>query len=303
VVQVTAAAGGTAHLSQIAFQIDGAALGNSDAGGRYSLDTTTLGDSAHTLIAKAVDDDGGTKSASVTFSVLNPPSIAITAPSASQQVSGTTQITFAALPARGTTLASIALLVDGAMTGAAAAGTATQLTWDTTGVTEGMHAIAIRATDTDGGTAISPAITVAVQNGDFALQPEASSVSVTIGGSAAITVTTTAKGPPHTMALSVSGVPAGVTATFSQPSVAAGSSTTLTLTADKSAVASTGTLAIIGVAGATQHSASVSIAVVAPAASGKGGGCATSQPSSALSIVLAVTLMLGGNWRRRRIVR
>jgi hypothetical protein len=301
VVQVTAVAGGTAHLSKIAFQIDGAAAGTSDAGGRYSLDTTTLANSAHTLIAKAVDDDGGTRSASVTFSVLNAPSIAITSPSASQQVSGSTQITFAALPARGTTLASIALLVDGAMTGATAAATATQLIWDTTGVAEGMHTIAIRATDADGGTAISPAITVAVQNGDFALQAGASSVLVTIGGSAAIAVTTTAKGPRHTMALSVTGLPSGVTATFSPPSLTAGASATLTLSADRSAVASTGTLAITGVAGATQHSASLAIAVVAPAASGKGGGCATSQPSSALSIALGVALMMG--IRRRRIVR
>jgi len=94
---------------------------------------------------------------------------------------------------------------------------------------------------------------------DFSLAVTPPSATVAAGASAAFTVSTTSiRGGSQLVALAVTGLPNGVTAAFSPPSVTPGSTATLTLTA--SAIAnSAGSVIVTGSDGMTTHSASVSL--------------------------------------------
>jgi Big-like domain-containing protein/immune inhibitor InhA-like protein len=108
---------------------------------------------------------------------------------------------------------------------------------------------------------------------DFSVGASPSSVSVTQGSSATSTVTVTSlNGFNGAVTLSASGLPSGVSASFSPASVtppANGSAaSTLTLTASATATTGTATIAVTGTSG-TSHSASINL-TVNPA--GGGGG-------------------------------
>ncbi|MGE5185331.1 MAG: pre-peptidase C-terminal domain-containing protein [Acidobacteriota bacterium] len=106
-------------------------------------------------------------------------------------------------------------------------------------------------------------------NPDFSVAVSPSSATVTQGSSTSFTVTTTAiAGSTQTVALSVSGLPSGVTGSFSPSSVTAGGSSTLTVTASSTATGSS-TFTVTGTSGATTHTASAMLSV---GTSGGGGG-------------------------------
>src|SRR5205085_2912737 len=85
---------------------------------------------------------------------------------------------------------------------------------------------------------------------------------VAAGSSTPYTVTTTAvSGSTQAIALSVSGLPSGVTGSFSPATVTAGGSSTLTLSASSTAASGTTTFSVTGTSGATAHSASPSVTV------------------------------------------
>jgi hypothetical protein len=73
--------------------------------------------------------------------------------------------------------------------------------------------------------------------------------------------TTKINGSTQAIALSVSGLPSGVSGSFSPASVTAGGSSTLTVTAAASAPAATATFTVTGTSGATSHTASASLTV------------------------------------------
>jgi hypothetical protein len=73
--------------------------------------------------------------------------------------------------------------------------------------------------------------------------------------------TTPLNGSAQSIALSVSGLPAGVTGTFSPATVTAGGSSTLTLAVASTATAATTTFTVTGTSGAVQHSATASVTV------------------------------------------
>jgi serine protease len=105
-------------------------------------------------------------------------------------------------------------------------------------------------------------------NPDFSVAISPSSQTVAPGTSTSYSVTVNSiGGSTQTVALSVSGLPSGVTGSFSSTSVNAGSSTTLTLTASSTASGS-GTFTVKGTSGATSHSATASVTV----STGGGGG-------------------------------
>ena len=79
--------------------------------------------------------------------------------------------------------------------------------------------------------------------------------------------TTALNGSTQTISLSVSGLPTGVTGSFSPASVTSGGSSTLTLTVASTATAATTTFTVTGVSGATQHSANGSVTVTTGGAS------------------------------------
>src|SRR5215471_3443202 len=109
---------------------------------------------------------------------------------------------------------------------------------------------------------------------DFAVSTNPASLSVTRGAtaSAAIMVSPTG-GFAGNVSLSVSGLPAGVTASFN-PAATTGTST-LTLTSSATAATGPATLTITGVSGTLTHSATISLAVNSP---GTGTGGVTVTP-------------------------
>jgi hypothetical protein len=103
-----------------------------------------------------------------------------------------------------------------------------------------------------GGSAPPPA--------DFGLSASPSSVSVTQSSSASDTITITpANGFTGSVALSASGLPTGVTASFNPATTT--SSSTLTLSASSTATTGTKTVTITGVSGSLSHAATVSLTV------------------------------------------
>ena len=102
------------------------------------------------------------------------------------------------------------------------------------------------------------------QTPDFALTASPTTVSVAQGGTKTTTVSTTVSGGFNSaVSLSASGLPAGVTASFSPASIAApGSGTsTLTFTASSTAATGTSTVTINASGGGVSHSTTVSLTV------------------------------------------
>ncbi len=107
---------------------------------------------------------------------------------------------------------------------------------------------------------------------DFAVSVSPASVSITQGGSGSSTVSTTVSGGFNSaVSLSASGLPAGVTASFSPASIAApgSGSSTLTFTASGTATTGTANITITATGGTVTHTATISLTV---SASGGGGG-------------------------------
>jgi hypothetical protein len=97
---------------------------------------------------------------------------------------------------------------------------------------------------------------------DFTLSGSPSSQSVVVGQSVPFTATVSAlNGFSASVGLSVSGLPAGVSAAFSPTSIPGSGSTTMTLTAANSTVAGVYPLTISGTSGALTHTANVSLTV------------------------------------------
>jgi hypothetical protein len=126
-------------------------------------------------------------------------------------------------------------------------------------------------------------------SGSFALSDSPGSVSVTQGGTATTTISVSDSGGfSGSVALSASGLPSGVTASFSPSSTT--STSTLTLTASSSATAGTYTVTITGTSGSLTSSTTVGVTVSAAAAasfslSDSPGSVSVVQGSTATSTV------------------
>nr|WP_026422049.1 M4 family metallopeptidase [Actinokineospora inagensis] len=104
---------------------------------------------------------------------------------------------------------------------------------------------------------------------DFSLSLNPASGNSAAGGTVSSTVSTaTTTGSAQTVALSASGLPSGVTATFSPTSVQSGSSSSLTLSVGASAAAGTYSITVTGT-GSAAHSATFTLTVTG----GNPGGC------------------------------
>jgi subtilisin-like proprotein convertase family protein len=97
---------------------------------------------------------------------------------------------------------------------------------------------------------------------DFSITPNPTSVTIAAGTSGTIQVQTAVlSGSPETIALTVSGLPTGVTGTLNPTSVTTGGSSTLTLTAAANATAGTTSFQIAGTAPSASHNANASVTV------------------------------------------
>jgi subtilisin family serine protease len=146
-----------------------------------------------------------------------------------------------------------------------ASGTATLTVATTTNLAPGTYPLTI--TGASGGMTRTTAVTlVVVQPPDFALSATPSSASTPPGGSASYTVTTASQGGfAGDIALSVSGLPAPASATFSPASIAGGAGSSQ-LTVATTAPVSPGSypLTITGTSGQTTHTAAVTLVVSPP---------------------------------------
>ncbi|MDI1464753.1 M4 family metallopeptidase [Catellatospora sp. KI3] len=115
---------------------------------------------------------------------------------------------------------------------------------------------------------------------DFSLTVGPGSGSVQRGASVTTTVSTaTTSGSAQTVNLTASGLPSGVTASFSPSSVTSGGSSTLTLTASASAATGSAAITVTGTGSAATHTATYTVTVTT--APGGNDFAVTLSPSSA----------------------
>jgi len=131
-------------------------------------------------------------------------------------------------------------------------GTSTLTLTETTGAISGTYNLTVTATG--GGVTKTQPLSLKVVAPSFTMRLSGTSVSMRQGGTMPITVTTTAvSGFNSAVALSVSGLPKGVTASFTRASIAApgnGSSTlTLKVASGTGANVGTYTLTVTGAGG------------------------------------------------------
>ncbi len=125
------------------------------------------------------------------------------------------------------------------------------------------------------------AFTVTGTNPDFSLQANPTSISIAQGGTATSALTVgPLNGFSGTVALAASGLPAGVTASFS-PASTTGTST-LTLTASSTATVGTSNVTVTGTSGSLSHSVTIALTVT------------SNQPSFKLSAAPATLSMAQG---------
>ncbi len=170
-VTVSANASDNVGVAGVQFYVDGATLGAEDTAGPYSVswDTTSAANGSHTLTAIARDAAGNrTTSATVTVTVSNtipdttPPTVAITAPANGATVSATVSVSANASDNVG--VAGVQFYVDGATLGAEDTASPYSVSWDTTSVANGSHALTAIARDAAGNRTTSATVTVTVSN-------------------------------------------------------------------------------------------------------------------------------------------
>src|SRR5439155_9869799 len=169
-ITVTASASDNLGVVGAQFKLDGDNLGAEDTSAPYSVswDTTTVRNGSHTLTARARDAAGNaTTSSKVTVSVkkkdTSPPTVTITSPSPGPPVSG--NITVTADAADNVGVASVQFKLDGDKNlGPKDSSAPYAVSWDTTTVSNGSHALTAQARDAAGNAITSSAVTVTVFN-------------------------------------------------------------------------------------------------------------------------------------------
>ena len=222
----------------------------------------------------------GTQSASFTLSD-SPGSLSI-----AQGASGTSTVTVN--PANGFS-GSVTLAANGLPSGVTASfgtnpttGTSVMTLTASSSATAGSSTVTI--TGTSGSLSATTTIALTVTGSgtpSFSLSDSPSSLSIAQGASGASTITITSSDNfDSAVSLSVSGLPSGVTASFSPssatPSADGSTTSTLTLTASSSAATGTVTVTIKGTSGSLSSTTTIALTVT-PASSG---GSVTLSPSS-----------------------
>jgi Bacterial Ig domain len=183
-------------------------------------------------------------SAIATLQVDALPRVVITRPGPGATVNGVTTVQVTATAAPTSTVARVAVAVDG--NPPFAQGTSSTVDWDTRGLSNGTHALQATAVDAD-GVSNSTSVDVTVTNAfdSFTLTVTPGSVALPPGGSATLLLATAALGVPETITLSVTGLPKGVDASFPSE-VLAGETATLTLLAPSGTAPASSTGRVLG---------------------------------------------------------
>ena len=166
-VSVRANASDDIGVTQVSFSVDGTTIGTDTNGGdgwSVSWNTSTVADGVHDVVATAADTQGQTAADSHAVEVDNtPPTVAVTSPADGSTVSATTTVTASAADAA--SVASVRVLVDGALVGSDTNGADGWLVaWDTTAGANGARSITAVARDAVGNERTSAAVGVLVVN-------------------------------------------------------------------------------------------------------------------------------------------
>jgi hypothetical protein len=163
--------------------------------------------------------------------------------------------------------------------------------------TVGTSTVTITGTSGSITTTTTFALTVVSSSGGFTLAPFASTLSVTQGKTATDTITVTDISPfSGSVTYAASGLPSGVTASFSPASST--SSSTVTFTASSSATTGTSTVTITGTSGSLTASTTISL-TVNPSSSGSVCGVTytiSPQNSSAFGAALTINNTSSKAW-------
>jgi len=152
------------------------------------------------------------------------------------------------------------------------------LTASTTATT---GAFTVTVTGTSGSNTATVPFTLSVVSGtgSFTLKPSATALSVLAGSSGTDTITVTNVSPfTGSVTFAASGLPSGVTASFSPTSST--TSSVLTLTASSTAAAGTSTVTITGTSGTLTATTTIALTVTSPT-----GGFTLKPSATALSVV------------------
>jgi hypothetical protein len=169
IVLVQASASDDVGVTQVAFSVDGDAIGtdtNGADGWSAPWDTRTALDGAHTITATATDTKGQTQTDSNAATVDNTrPIVAVSSPLAGATVSAT--IPVEATASDNQTVASVQFFVDGSSIGTdASASGGWSVSWNTTAVADGAHNLTATARDGAGNATTSAPVVVTVDNPD-----------------------------------------------------------------------------------------------------------------------------------------
>lgn len=211
-----------------------------------------------------------THSATVTLIVPGPPDFSISASPSSQTVTQGNGTTFTtSISALSGFTDTVNLSVSGLPTGATAgfsptsvSGSGTSALTVSTASTIPTGTYTLTITGTSGTLSHAATIMLTVATPDFSISASPSSQTVAPGNSTTYTTTIGAlNGFADTVSLSASGLPTGVTASFSPTSITSSGNSTLTISTTSTTPTGTYTLTITGTDNTLSHSTTVTLVV------------------------------------------
>ncbi len=165
-ITLSATASDNVGVTKVEFYVDGTLKGT-DTTSPYSmtLDSTTLANGSHSLVAKAYDAAGNVGSSSaVSFSVSNSTGGDTTAPTATASESGTSgTITLSATASDNVGVTKVEFYVDGSLKGTDTS-SPYSMTLDSTTLANGSHSLVAKAYDAAGNVGSSSAVSFSVSN-------------------------------------------------------------------------------------------------------------------------------------------
>ena len=263
------------------------------AGVQAGFDRATIDGSGATMLTLSADDAAPAAEAQVTVTatagdIVHSATVDVTvrpaaqpdftlavAPAALSVVAGSSADTTVTVVAVDGFASAVALGVSGLPAGVTASfsgsitgsGTADLTLATSPSVASGTSTLTITGTSGALSHAATLNLTVtAAPQADFALAVGPSTLSVSAGTSSGVVVTVAAaNGFSSGVVLSVSGLPTGVTASFTPSSIPGSGTSDLTFSASPSAPGGTSTVTVTGTSGALSHAATVDLTVVAAA--------------------------------------
>jgi archaellum component FlaF (FlaF/FlaG flagellin family) len=164
-INLTATASDNVGVSRVDFLVDGVLKG-SDATSPYalSLDSTTLSNASHALVAKAYDAAGNVGTSNTVSFTVNNVIADTTAPSVSASVTGNSgTINFSATASDNVGVSRVDFLVDGVLKGSDATNPYA-LSLDSTTLSNASHALVAKAYDAAGNVGTSATVSFIVNN-------------------------------------------------------------------------------------------------------------------------------------------